>query len=128
MKTGLLLGVLALGTILAAELSGRRAPVYGGATGGLALALVGAAFAARMVRAHHAGGGWDVWALWGAGFLARLALLGVLAWFFWRTWEAQAAAAMIALAAVYLAGLFWETAWLYRRLIPSDPGGETKDG
>ena len=126
----LILGLaLVAGVIAAAEVLGRRAEVYAGAGGGLLLGLAGLLAAVRIVArqkaiACGAEQGHDIWAAWGAGLLVRFVLLGLVAWLFWWIWGPGAAAPMLSLAAVYLAMLFGETAWLYLRLNE----GSTDDG
>lgn len=99
-----------------------------GLLGGLVLAGTGVCFAVRIAARHKAmqtakDGSWDVWTTWGVGVLLRLFLLGLMTWAVWAFCE-RFALAMLVLSAVYLVGLFVETAWLYRRLCVDVQGNE----
>jgi hypothetical protein len=118
--TALLLLGLAAGTAAAAERSGARVEIYGGAAGGLLLGLVGHLFAVLAVAPGAGPASLKEearrWRNWAIGLFLRFALLTALTGTFWLAWREHFAAAMLSLAAVWLALHFWEICWLCRRV------------
>jgi hypothetical protein len=137
-----LLGLAALSglTALGAEAAGRvdaglRGAVYAGGLGGILLSVAGFAVVLKLARIPAQDPAF--WKWWGGGMLLRLALLGVLAAalmvMFTGTDELApngrgehirgTTGALLALAVVYLAGMFSESIWLYRRLLKNGTAG-----
>jgi hypothetical protein len=120
MTLALIGGVVLSGLVVAAaELLGAhydpaaRMPAYVGGAAGLAAAGLGLIFALKLARldlSKDTDGAF--WKWWGGGMLARFFLIGALGLILSRVFEKQAAAALLTMMAVYLMGLFAETAWL----------------
>ena len=90
-----------------------RIPAYAGGAAGLAAAGVGLIFALKLARVDLSkDSDGTFWKWWGGGMLARFFLIGVLGLVLSVIFKKQSAAALLTMMAVYLAGLFAETAWL----------------
>ena len=98
-----------------------RVPVYAGGAAGLILNAVGLPFVLKLASLPPtAEASRRFWAIWGAGILARLFLILGLALTLLACFPQQALPAVLPMAAVYLLGMFAESAWLAHRLFRMD--------
>ena len=96
-----------------------KLPVYAGGAAGIILGAAGLPFA-RKLSSLQRGENVSFWRWWGAGILTRMLLAMVFAAVLANRYKEQMAAALFSMSAVYLTGMFGETAYLATVFFESD--------
>jgi hypothetical protein len=94
--------------------------VYGGAAAGVGMCTLGWPFTVKLAGMPLESGQARFWKWWATGLLVRSGLSLTVALLLMSCDGPHRVAATLTLAAVYLVGMFAETAWLSRRLALMD--------